>query len=156
MKNNFNKILFSKHMLTCVRMTIGFIFIYAGAIKIYDPAGFAQMLNNYDLLPYAIVNTCAIIMPWLEMVLGILLVFGIWFDGCAILSLLFFCVFASAITISIIRGIDVDCGCFSTQVGGSPVSWLTLMRDFLLILAGIYMVKIAYMRHASCANSRKL
>jgi putative oxidoreductase len=36
-----------------------------------------KSINNYKLLPFPLVNIAAIILPWIEVVAGILLIFGI-------------------------------------------------------------------------------
>ena len=51
-----------------VRLFVGGVFIYASIDKIMHPHGFAELVNNYHILPPYLVNLMAIFLPWLEMV----------------------------------------------------------------------------------------
>ena len=72
-----NNLLRNKYLLFLFRVIVGFVFIYAGIIKISDPAGFSDAINNYDLLPLSFVNFFAITLPWIEVVAGLFLLFGV-------------------------------------------------------------------------------
>ena len=63
------------------RLVLGVIFIYAGWNKIGDPAGFAKAVQNYRLLPLEMVNLFAIVVPWIELVCGLLLIVGLFTAG---------------------------------------------------------------------------
>ncbi|KAB2848243.1 MAG: DoxX family membrane protein, partial [Ignavibacterium sp.] len=71
------KLLSNKYLLFLIRIILGFIFIYAGAEKISNPESFALSISNYKLIPAAALNICAITLPWIELVAGLLLLFGI-------------------------------------------------------------------------------
>lgn len=113
------KIISNKYLLFIIRIVLAFIFIYAGAEKISNPDDFALSISNYRLLPIASLNFFAVILPWIEIVSGILLLFGISVkeNSAIILSLLL--LFTIAIVISLFRGLSIDCGCFGkgTQIG---------------------------------------
>ena len=44
------------------RLVLGAMFLYAGIVKIADPAAFAQAVANYRILPLALVNAAAVIL----------------------------------------------------------------------------------------------
>src|SRR5512139_116266 len=96
-----------------VRLALGALFIYSAWPKIADPPAFAQMLSNYRLLPGALVNPTALVLPWLEMVAGICLVAGIMRRGAALWIAVLLVVFMGALAINLARDLAVDCGCFS-------------------------------------------
>ena len=54
-----------------MRFLLGFIFIYASYEKILDPAKFARDISNYHVVPFGLENTIAIILPWLELIIGL-------------------------------------------------------------------------------------
>jgi uncharacterized membrane protein YphA (DoxX/SURF4 family) len=54
------RVLTNKHFLLLLRITIGYIFIYAGAIKISNSEAFAISISNYRLLPVSTLNFFAI------------------------------------------------------------------------------------------------
>ena len=55
------------------RLILAAVFIYAGAIKAHDVVGFAGQIAHYQLLPYAWNYLVAAILPYLELLCGILL-----------------------------------------------------------------------------------
>ena len=57
-----------------VRLVVGGIFMYAGAIKIVDVPGFAKNIHNYQMLSDLGVNAAAIFLPWLEVFTGAALI----------------------------------------------------------------------------------
>jgi len=42
------------------------IFIYAGALKAFDPVQFASDIDNYKILPWPVSVALAFYLPWLE------------------------------------------------------------------------------------------
>jgi len=119
------------------RWLIGFLFTYAGAVKIADPAGFALAIYNYKLLPGWAINPLAIALPWVEVLIGLSLLTGIGVRGGVLLAALCLAIFAGALGINVARGLDVACGCFSTTQEGDHPAWLYVVRDTaLLAMAG--------------------
>ena len=132
MKNFYS----NKYLLLIIRIILGFIFIYAGAEKISDPEEFAISISNYRLLPTAAINFFAIILPWIELVAGILLIFGIAVKENSSILFSMLLVFTIAIVISLFRGLSIDCGCFGkgTQIGLYKLGENTLMIIGTIIL----------------------
>ena len=61
------------------RIVLGGIFVYAGYVKLRDPWQlFAMSINSYDVLPLAMAETAARVIPWLEVALGLMVMAGIW------------------------------------------------------------------------------
>lgn len=140
------KLFSNKYLLLIIRFSIGFIFIYAGAEKISTPNDFAISISNYRLFPVSVINLFAITLPWIEIVSGILLGFGVAVkeNSTLIFSLLF--VFTLAIVISLFRGLSIDCGCFGkgTQIGLMKLgeNLLMIIGSFLLIVFGSNLLKL--------------
>ena len=142
MKNFYS----NKYLLLIIRIILGFIFIYAGAEKISDPEAFAISISNYRLLPTAAINFFAIILPWIELVAGILLIFGIAVKENSSILFSMLLVFTIAIVISLFRGLSIDCGCFGkgTQIGLYKLGENTLMiiGTILLMIFGSDLFKL--------------
>jgi len=117
------------------RLTLAIIFFCAGIEKILQPQEFAVAIYNYQLLPDCIINLSAIFLPWLEVFIAASLVSGIYTRGAALLSSLLFLIFATALTINLVRGLDISCGCFGTSSGN--ISWLYLARDLSLFCMSV-------------------
>jgi putative oxidoreductase len=133
------KILKNKYLLLVCRIIIGFIFIYAGMEKISNPAEFARAINNYKLLPFSLINIAALILPWIEFVTGILIIFGIKVKENAFIISSLLGIFIIAIIISLFRGLNIDCGCFGT-LSGAKIGFLKLFENVLMLLSGILLV----------------
>jgi len=135
-----NKLLNNKFLLLTIRVIFGFVFIFAAITKVTDPEGFSLSIYNYKLMPDVLINVLAIAFPWIELVAGILLVFGISVrENSAILTGLLV-VFIIAIAISMARGLDIDCGCFGT-VDGAKVGIMKILENVGLLLLGLILIK---------------
>ena len=137
--NNPMNILFSnKYLLLFLRIVISFVFIYAGIEKISDPEAFAISIANYRLLPISL--------PWIELVAGILMLFGIAVKENSTIIFSMLTIFTITIIISLFRGLSIDCGCFGkgSQIGMMKLGENTLMiiASFLLILFGSDFLKL--------------
>ena len=129
-----------KPALFLARLTLGLIFIVASGDKILHPKAFAEIIHNYQILPDGLINLVAIVLPWLELVLGVLLVIGLWLPGAVILANVLLLVFFFSLIFNAIRGLDVHCGCFATSVSTkSTVAW-TILRDSGFLLMGGYLL----------------
>ncbi len=128
-----------------LRLLLAAIFLYASIGKIQHPADFASIVRDYNLLPASLTNLTAIILPWLEFVLGVLLLWGTWQEGTLLLVNLLLIIFWSALVCNYVRGVDISCGCFSTKASGASGMLWYLVRDgfFMLasLLAGILHIK---------------
>ncbi len=120
-----------------LRLILGGIFIVASADKIIHPAEFAAIVRDYRVLPPALTNLVALGLPWLELVLGALLLSGRWREGTLLLVNLLLVTFWTTLVVNYFRGIDVGCGCFSTSPSqDADMAWYVL-RDGFFVLLGL-------------------
>jgi uncharacterized membrane protein YphA (DoxX/SURF4 family) len=133
MKNLFS----NKYLLLVVRIVLGLIFIYAGAEKISDPEAFAVSISNYRLLPVVTLNFFAITLPWIELVTGLLILFGIAVKENSSIIFLMLLVFTITIVISLFRGLSIDCGCFGK---GSQIGLLKLGENILMLVVSLLLI----------------
>ncbi|MDR3567649.1 MAG: MauE/DoxX family redox-associated membrane protein [Syntrophobacteraceae bacterium] len=130
-----------KYLFFVSRLLLGAVFIAAGAGKILHPGEFAGIISNYQILPEQLVNSAAVVLPGLEMIIGVLLVCGFWLPGAVALADLLLLVFLAALASAAARGIDIDCGCFSVKPTASPnFSWYLLRDMFFLLLGAVVTV----------------
>ena len=120
------------------RIVLGGVFIYASLDKIRHPELFAEAVYNYQLSPGVAVNLVAIWLPWLEFLCGVLLVLGLWVGGSILILSGLLLVFLSAIGINLARGLDIHCGCFTTQ-GSHSMNIFTLFRDLSFLFLALYL-----------------
>lgn len=117
---------------------LGGLFIYASIDKIVHPHAFAKIIHNYRMVPDIFIYIMVIVLPWIEMIAGLCVVSGIFRHTGAIILSALLGVFAIAISINLFRGLQFDCGCFSTvttEGGSDPVG--LLIRDILILIPGI-------------------
>ena len=133
------KILTNKYLLLLSRVALGFIFLYAGTEKIADAEGFARAINNYKLIPFFTINILALVLPWIEVVCGLLLILGIKSKENALILTLLLSLFVAVITVSLLRGLNIDCGCFGTA-SGTKIGAQKLLENALLILLGLQII----------------
>jgi len=122
--------------LACI--LIGVIFIYTGLIHIADPAGFAAAVAAYRILPSFSVNAFALLLPWMELLAGLAIATGIGREGGALAAVGMLTAFLIALSVSLYRGLDISCGCFSTSAEADKISWLYLVRDLALLLVAVF------------------
>jgi putative oxidoreductase len=91
---------------------VGAIFIYAGAIKAFDPMGFANDIDNYKILPWTVGVGLAFYLPWLEILCGLALVARVFYRGGLSILVALIGIFIAATIAAKIRGLDITCGCF--------------------------------------------
>ncbi|MDF1544348.1 MAG: DoxX family membrane protein [bacterium] len=117
-----------------VRIGVGIIFVYASAYKIVEPGSFAKSIWYYHMMPGSFINPIALILPWLELLVGLALVFGVCYRGAVVWANLMTVAFILALSSAIVRGISIDCGCFKAAAASSESAWETLWFDLVLIL----------------------
>ena len=135
MKNIIN----NKFLLFVLRTIVAFVFIYAAILKIAEPGDFSQAIANYKLLPDISINVLGIILPWIEIIAGILLLFGVAVKENSIIISGMLIVFIIAIGISLARGLNIDCGCFGTA-NGDQIGLIKLLQNIGLLVIGIILI----------------
>ncbi len=123
--------------LAC-RVIVGLVFIYASLDKIANPAEFAAIVNNYRILPHQLINITAIILPWVELATGLLLLVGLWSRGSSLIISVMLVVFIAAIGYNVARGLDFNCGCFSTEAGGMAIGWTKIGQNVVLLALSLH------------------
>lgn len=121
------------------RWVLGGAFIYASYSKILAPATFARIIFGYDLFPAFLINLAAIILPFVELFVGLALVIGFYPRGAALIINAMLVAFIVSLSINLIRGHEFDCGCFAIDArNSSTFSGPLLIRDLLFFVLGIH------------------
>ena len=119
-----------------LRLAIAAVFLWASLDKIAHPDRFADIVNDYNLMPAWGVNPFALVLPWVEVVVALFLVLGIWMPSAALLATGMTVMFMVAITWALAQGYsDLHCGCFTTSQEGKGEAWGLLWRDAALLVA---------------------
>jgi len=119
------------------RLLIGGMYIGASFYKIIEPASFAKSIWQYHMVPGALINLMALILPWLELLIGLALIFGFAYRGAILWANMLLWVFIVALISTIIRGLDIDCGCFKAGESATAPAWNALLFDLAAMLFAI-------------------
>lgn len=119
-----------------LRVILGLIFVYAAWVKLREPwAMFAIAIDSYQVLPAWAVELVARVLPWFELLLGVLLIAGIWRGVSAAAASLLLAIFFGLMVRAMAKGMQIDCGCFGP---GERLSWVTLLRDAALLASSLF------------------
>jgi len=124
------------------RILLAAVFIFAGIEKAANPGDFSVAVSNYRILPLFLINITAIFIPWLELSSGILLLFGKWIKANSLILTALLIVFNVLIIVAILRGLDIECGCFGT-LDAQMVGLQKLAENFFLIFVGLIVYKFS-------------
>ncbi len=116
--------------------------IYAGSTKIGHPLTAQRAVQAYELLPDGLANTIGLALPFLEVILGVLLVLGLFTRPAAIAGTLLMVVFILGISQAWARGLTIDCGCFGGggEIGATETKYpQEIARDVAFALAGAWL-----------------
>ena len=119
------------------RLAVGAIFIGASIYKIIDPGAFTKSIWYYHIVPGSLINLMALILPWLELIVGGCLVVGVLYKGAVVAVNGMMLLFITALSIAIQHGIDIDCGCFKMSQASGDAAWEALIFDLALIILTI-------------------
>ena len=122
---------FHPWLIVLIRFLLGAIFIYASYDKILDPGKFARDIANYHIVPMGFENLIALIIPWLELFIGIGLIAGLMVDGASIISGGLMALFILFIFQATLRGFNIECGCGLKE--GEMVGWNKILENIATV-----------------------
>ncbi len=137
-----------------LRIALGAILVYSAWSKLKDPwALFAMAVDSYQALPLWGVEWVARTLPWVELLIGVLLIVGRWMRvatvACSLLLLLFFGLMVRAH----LKGMEINCGCFGP---GEAISWRTLLRDGAMLAGSLLLTVATMLKNRSTAVERQV
>ena len=143
---DFNRDIFVAYL----RLVVGGYFLYASLDKIVDPYTFARVIEAYEFsssIGLSSLDTfLALVLPWLEFILGIFLITGTFIDeviNIIIWVLLFFIIILFQ---AYLKGLDISCGCTAEESSlGNAI-----IRDFALLLASLIIKFRSFFYLAPC------
>src|SRR6266403_5018189 len=142
------------------RLVLGGIFVYAGFSKLLMPnthlwpmfvlkfsitmniSSFAQQVESYKLISPEASQLVAHTLPFVEIVLGLLLLIGwrlrIWATAITAIMVGFLAV----VTRAYLLHMDINCGCFGTP---EKLTGMTVVRDGALVALALLMTIFAFL-----------
>jgi putative oxidoreductase len=139
-------------------LTVGWVFVYASFAKIADPRAFTRIVYHYQVVGpsasfgFVPANLVAVVLPWVELIAGVLLILGLWRREAAAVTAILLAVFVAAVGSTMVRGIDIqNCGCFALDATGRAAGWKLIAGD-LALLAAALVVAVVPPRAAEAAG----
>jgi uncharacterized membrane protein YphA (DoxX/SURF4 family) len=125
---------------TLARLGLAAVWLISGWLKAVDLDQAYVAVRAYDVLPTAAVEVVSVVLPFVELALGLLLLVGVGTRAVAVLSVGLLLVFVAGVSQAWARGLSIDCGCFGgggAVAPGSTAYVQELVRDtgFLLMAA---------------------
>ena len=130
-----------------LRVGLGGVFIFAAYNKIGGVQSFANAIKGFEIVDadkYGhLIVSAAYLMPWVEMIAGVLLVLGLWTRASALAIWIMLVAFIAALIHVITdESISADCSCFGDMnlVCEATVGWCQVIRNAVLLVPASYLV----------------
>jgi uncharacterized membrane protein YphA (DoxX/SURF4 family) len=124
------------------RIGLGVIFIISGAGKLPELAAFVDQVEEANILPHALARAYGTALPYVEIVVGALLILGLFSRFAAGIGGLAALSFIIGNSTRLYRGLYGECGCF-----GSIASLQFSTRDALIIDFALLLIAIQILIH---------
>jgi uncharacterized membrane protein YphA (DoxX/SURF4 family) len=145
----FCSLLYGNMMTLLLRLLISILFILSGLSKALDPQSFSSMIIRYGIIDQELAPYIAIILPHLEMLVGLCLLLGFRIRPASLIGIGMMTVFIIAVGVNLYKGENFECGCFDTGRFGlsfdDRIGPLTIIRN--LFLLGIFCVQFVAKKH---------
>jgi uncharacterized membrane protein YphA (DoxX/SURF4 family) len=138
-------IIYGNRATLVLRLVLGALLIFSGIFKVIDPENFHATVARYDILPETIVPYAVLLIPYLEVILGLFLAFGYKVQASSFISIVLFIAYIVLISVSLARGNTFDCGCFELNRFGlnidETIGIKVIIRDIMILAAFIVLFK---------------
>lgn len=120
------------------RLVLGGIFVVAGLLKVGTLEGSAAAVRAYQVLPFEFAGYLGYALPIIEIMIGVLLILGLFTRVSAILLSFMLVAFIIGIVQAWARGLTIDCGCFGGggQVEAGQTEYPQRIAEDVAMLAG--------------------
>jgi uncharacterized membrane protein YphA (DoxX/SURF4 family) len=132
----------NRYLSFVFRIGLGVVFIVSGVGKLSELAAFVDQVEEANILPHALARAYGTALPYVEVVIGALLILGLlsrFSAGIGGLAALSFIIGNSTM---LYRGLYVECGCF-----GSIASLQFSTREALIIDCVLLIMAIQILVH---------
>ncbi|MGF1572278.1 MAG: MauE/DoxX family redox-associated membrane protein [Sumerlaeia bacterium] len=130
-----NQLLIKNALLMTARLIAGGALILAAFGKLKNPDALMLSIKSFELAPLAIIPLSAYLLPWLELIVGVCLIYGVATRASGAWAMVLYSIFTLALISVLVRGMEVDCGCFGALTGESSVSWRSIVRNGVFLSA---------------------
>jgi len=131
------------NILCGVRFLIGCLFIVSGFEKLLGPyQNFLYVVQGYECFNPFLENIVAHIVPWIELLLGVFLVIGVWLKWALRGVLILFAGFIMILSQAILRKLPItECGCLG-ELLSFPLHVFLVFDSIFFLITGLLLKKI--------------
>jgi len=128
-------------MYAILRVIIGSIFLVSSLGKLFSSyQNFLYVIQAYQLLPSWGEVLTAQIFPWVELIVGVFVLLGLWTPWALRGALVLFGVFVVVVGQALLRGLPLEsCGCFGEWIHLKPQ--VVIVMDSLSLLLTLVMLR---------------
>ncbi len=118
-------------------IAVGLFFGVAAVVKLLDPESFLSSLLTYQVFSRPQAVALVYFAPVLELVVAFCLISGVWRKGAALLTVFMLLLFIGLVAQGMVRGLDMNCGCFGENQLESTTDYLAKMGQNLMLLLAV-------------------
>lgn len=113
------KIAFEPYLAGLIRWILGLLLVWAAISKLANLQEFHGDLIGYRLpLPGPFLRGVAVVLPWVELLCGLMLLAKFQADAATLIAGVLFLVFVISTGQAWARGLNISCGCFDLSLIG--------------------------------------
>jgi putative oxidoreductase len=130
---------------------LGVVFVLSASGKVASPLAFYDVVLDYGIVGYSLSRWVAIVLPWLELTIGVALIAGVARRGGLLIATLLLSLFTVLQVVLLMQGKLISCACFGVGSGDDMIGWATVLRtSFLMVVAiGLLWTQVVYVHKAS-------
>ncbi|MFN0158536.1 MAG: MauE/DoxX family redox-associated membrane protein [Bacteroidota bacterium] len=128
------------YVVFAARVLLGMVFLVASIDKVADPAAFAVSIQNYKIISQPFTMLVATILPWVELLCALGLLFGFRIKASAFLCFIMLLVFTLGVVSGLIRGLDISCGCFTQDPSVGRIGWTKVFENVGMLLVALMLL----------------
>lgn len=126
------------------RAALGLLLVISGSLKLPDIKGFSRTVMAYGILPRALAKFTGRIIPFVEIILGGMLLLGLQLLLASILTLLYLAGITCVLVVALVQKKRMEnCGCFGTAFK-VPLTWKKVLENLVWIALAVHQIFIAF------------
>ena len=124
-------------LILIIRILVGAALIISGLLKIIDLKGFVYIVEGYSEIARKFGKTPAYILPFIEVIVGVMLIAGFYLTIASGISMLMAILFGAMVISVLMKHKKLEnCGCLGAKFK-VPISWRSFAEDVLFFILAL-------------------
>ena len=130
---------FNEIVLLVIRFLLAAILIFSGLLKLPDLKGFFVIVVQYNLVKGRLAKFLAYSLPFVEIIVGILLILKLFLSIVSFIALLLIVTATAGVVYAYLKNNRLDnCGCYGTKIN-VPINTKKIIQNIILIAISLYL-----------------